>query len=195
MLIPGNLPEPQDAAPPAPAPIKKKSRARKTSTKPTRVYSYRILPPEDPAHRKLVDEQFWLAHQYRSRLIEIEIELRARFHAIDLEHQLTHDAYVIWEARSAALDAMYVALRAAKSGKAPEQRELGGFREGLLEGKRGCSKAWNDLKKMRADPEVKAHHQPRYTAARETAAFLSAERCPWWRRFCGRWRHTRPWRT
>jgi hypothetical protein len=72
MLIPESLPAVQDGAP-ALAPAKKKSRARKTSTKPTRVYSYRILPPEDPAHRKLVDEQFWLAHQYRSRLVEIEI--------------------------------------------------------------------------------------------------------------------------
>jgi transposase len=175
MLIPENLPVGQDAPSPPPAPIKKKSRARKTSTKPTRVYSYRILPSEDPAHRKLVDEQFWLAHQYRSRLIEIEIELRARFHAIDLDHPLTHDAYVIWAARSAALEAMYVALRAAKSGKAPAQRGLEGFREEILKGKRECSKAWSDLKKMRADPEVKDHHQPRYTVARETAATLRLE--------------------
>jgi hypothetical protein len=186
MLIPNDLPTSPDAdavvhadadaeAPTAadavpPAAAKKKSRARKTSTKPTRIYSYRILPPTVPEHRKLVDDQFFLAHQYRSRLIEIEIELRANFRAIDLDHPLTHEAYSTWEARSAALDAMYTALRAAKSGKAPEQRQLDGFREALQEGKRGCSKAWSAVKSARANLEVKTHHQPRYSAARERAA-------------------------
>ena len=169
MLIPNNLPaNPEVDA--APTSVKKKSRARKTSTKPTRIYSYRILPPEVPEHRKLVDDQFFFAHQYRSRLIEIEIELRASFRAIDLDHPLTREAYSTWEVRCAALDAMYTALRAAKSGKAPEQRKLDGFREALQEGKRDCSKAWSAVKSARANLEVKTHHQPRYSAARERAA-------------------------
>lgn len=169
-LISTDMPALLEAPQPAPLPPSKKSRARKTSTKPTRVYSYRILPPEVPEHRKLVDEQFFLAHQYRSRLIEIEIDLRASFHAVDLDHPLTREAYILWEAQSAAIDAAYTELRAAKSGKAPEQRELGSLRERILDGKRACSKAWGVVKTARADPEVKAHHQPRYSAARERAA-------------------------
>lgn len=163
----------QDSAPDTTvSTVPKKSRARKTSTKPTRVYSYRILPPEVPEHRKLVDDQFFLAHQYRARLIEIEIELHASFHAIDLDHPLTRDAYISWESQSAAIDAAYTELRAAKSGKAPEQRELGDLRARILEGKRLCSKSWSAVKTARANPEVKAHHQPRYSAARERAAAL-----------------------
>jgi transposase len=169
--LPLSLPLSLDTSQPASTP-KKKSRGRKTSTKPTRVYSYRILPPEVPEHRKLVDEQFFLAHQYRSRLIEIEIELRASFHAIDLDHSLTREAYSTWEACSATVDSMYTELRAAKSGKAPEQRELGDLRDRILEGKRACSKAWGAVKIARADPGVKAHHQPRYSSARENAAAL-----------------------
>jgi Putative transposase DNA-binding domain len=148
----------------------KKTRARKTSTKPTRIYSYRILPPEDPEHRRLVDEQFWLAHQYRCRLTEIEIELRGRFREIDLDHPLTREATSHWEALSTALDEAFAALRAAKAGRAPEHRddEQIKLRIGVL--KIACTKAWRDVKAARALPEVRDHHRPRYTAAREAAA-------------------------
>ncbi len=169
-LIPTDMPTSPEASQPLPTPIPKKSRARKTSTKPTRVYSYRILPPEVPEHRKLVDEQFFLAHQYRAHLIKIEIELRTSFHAVDLDHPLTREAYTLWETQSAAIDAAYTELRAAKSGKAPEQRELGDLRVRILKLKRACSKAWSTVKTARADPGVKDHHQPRYSAARERAA-------------------------
>lgn len=153
----------------------RKSRARKTSTKPTRIYSYRILPPEDPEHRRLVDEQFWLAHQYRCRLTEIEIELRSRFRAIDLDHPLTREATTHWETQSTALDEAYTALRAAKAGRAPAQREdeLIKQRIGVLKG--DCSRAWRSVKAARDLPEVKDHHQPRYVAAREAAAVLRLE--------------------
>jgi hypothetical protein len=160
----------EDAVSATLSPPPKKSRGRKTSTKPTRIYSYRILPPEDPAHRKLVDDQFYLAHQYKRRLTEIEVDLRASFRAIDLDHPITREAYAAWEARSTALDATYTALRQAKSGKAPDQRDLDSFRALLQSGKRDCSKAWRDVKAARATPEVKDHHQPRYTASRELAA-------------------------
>jgi hypothetical protein len=147
-----------------------KKRARKTSTKPTRIYSYRILPPEDPERRRLVDEQFWLAHQYRCRLTEIEIEQRSRFRAIDLDHPLTREATSHWEAQSAALDATYAALRAAKAGRAPEHRDDEAIKQHLRSLKGACTKAWRDVKAARAQSEVKAHHQPRYAAARETTA-------------------------
>lgn len=171
MLTSESTPTAQEAhAVSAPPKKPKKSRSRKTSTKPTRIYSYRILPPEVPEHRKLVDDQFYLAHQYKRRLIEIEVDLRASFRAIDLDHPLTREAYATWETCSAALDATYTALRAAKSGKAPEQRDLDSFRALLQSGKRECSKAWRDVKAARVMPEVKDHHQPRYVASRELAA-------------------------
>jgi ribosomal protein S27E len=146
----------------------RKSRARKTSTKPTRIYSYRILPPEDPAHRKLVDDQFWLAHQYRCRLIEIEIELRTRFRDVDLAHPLTREATMHWEAQNTALDKTYADLRAAKSGRAPEAREDAQIKQRLSELKGSCTRAWRDVKASRA--EAKEHHQPRYAEARKLAA-------------------------
>lgn len=147
-----------------------KTRARKTSTKPTRIYSYRILPPEDLEHRKMVDEQFWLAHQYRCRLTEIEIEMRERFRAIDLDHPLTCVATSHWEAQSAAIDAAYTALRAAKAGRAPEQRNDEQIKQRLKALKVDCARAWRDVKTAREQPEVRDHHRPRYTTARETAA-------------------------
>ena len=148
----------------------RKSRARKTSTKPTRIYSYRILPPEDLGHRKLVDDQFWMAHQYRCRLIEIEVELRASFREVDLGHALTREATLHWEAQNTALDEAFAALRAAKAGRAPEHRDDEQIKRRLGELKGSCTRAWRDVKAARALPEVKEHHQPRYAAARSRAA-------------------------
>lgn len=148
----------------------RKSRARKTSTKPTRIYSYRILPPEDPAHRKLVDDQFWMAHQYRCRLIEIEIEMRESFREVDLGHPLTREATLHWESQNTALDEVFASLRAAKAGRAPQHRDDEQIKQRLSTLKSSCSRAWRDVKTARALPEVKEHHQPRYVAARERAA-------------------------
>jgi hypothetical protein len=158
------------AALPAGTSKKRKSRARKTSTKPTRIYSYRILPPEDAGHRKLVDDQFWLAHKYRCRLIEIEVELRTRLRDVDLGHPLTREATSHWEIQNTALDEAYAALRAEKSGRAPEHRNDEQIKKRLSELKGSCSRAWRDVKASRALPEVREHHQPRYAAARELAA-------------------------
>jgi len=171
MLTTANLPAaslltpPESSAPPK----KKKSRARKTSDKPTRIYSFRVLPPEDLEHRKLVDEQFWLAHQYRGLLTEIEIALRENFRAIDLDHPLTREAYYVWEAQSNTLDDLFAQLRAAKSGTAPEDRDLEQIIALIEEWKPECARAWKGVKEARANPEVMAHHQPRYVAARKAA--------------------------
>src|ERR1700751_134233 len=154
----------------SPVTVKKKSRARKTSTKPTRIYSYRILPPEDSAHRKLVDDQFWLAHQYRCRLIEIENQLRSDFRAVDLDHHLTQEAAERWEAQSAGLDEIYKALRAAKSGRAPEHRDDEQIKLRLSVAKRTCALAWRAVKEARGLPEVKDHHAAQYQALRKRAA-------------------------
>lgn len=152
------------------APAKKKSRARKTSEKPTRIYSYRILPPENPEHKKLVDEQFWLAHQYRCRLVEIEIELRTRFREVDLDHPLSREAFTAWEEARKQLEDAYTALRAAKSGKAPKQREDEGLRLLFKPLKLACAQAWKAVKAVRALPEVAEHHQPKYLEVRAQAA-------------------------
>lgn len=152
----------------ATVPPKKKSRARKTSDKPTRIFSYRILPPEDPEHKKLVDEQFRLAHKYRGRLTEIEIELRENFRAIDLDHPRTREAYFVWEAQNSALDAAYVDLRAAKSGTAPQDRDLEQLRWFIEQWKTECKKAWAGVKEARS--KITSHHKPRYEKARKTAA-------------------------
>ena len=136
----------------------RKSRARKTSTKPTRIYSYRILPPEDAAQRKLVDDQFWMAHQYRCRLIEIEVELRASFREVDLGHALTREATLHWEAQNTALDEAFAALRAAKAGRAPEHRDDERIKQRLGALKGFCTRAWRDVKAARALPDVRDHH-------------------------------------
>ena len=148
----------------------KKSRARKTSDKPTRIYSYRILPPTDPEQRKLVEDQFWLAHQYRGRLTEIEIALREQFRLIDLDHPRTREACFIWEAQSNTLDDLYAQLRAGKSGTAPANRDVEHIVAQIAEWKRECARAWTGVKEARASAEVQAHHQPRYVAAREAAS-------------------------
>src|SRR4029077_13849016 len=116
------------------------------------------------------EDQFWLAHQYRCRLTEIEIELRGCFREIDLDHSLTREATSHWEAQSTALDEAYAALRAAKSGRAPEHRDDEKIKQRLSELKAACARAWRDVKAARALPGVRAHHQPRYVAARERAA-------------------------
>ena len=147
----------------------KMSHARKTSPNPVRIYSYRVLPPADPEHCKLVDEQFWLAHQFRGRLTEIELEQRERFRAIDLDHPLTRDAFFLWEAQSASLDLAYEELRAAKSGTSPRHRDLDYIIAVIKEGKIECAKAWRDLKETRGHDSVKDHHKQGYTDARKLA--------------------------
>lgn len=94
----------------------KKSRARKTSALPTRVYSYGCQPPITEATR--VDDQFRLAAQYRNALVEIEHRMRGRFRDIHLADPAVAPALQAYEAAVAAVDAAYDDLRAAKSGRA-----------------------------------------------------------------------------
>lgn len=148
----------------------RKSRARKTSDKPTRIYSYRVLPPEDPEHRRLVEDQFWLAHQYRCRLVEIEVDLRKAFREVDLAHPRTREAFHAWEAQGKRLDDAYAELRAAKAGKAPAARDDEHIRQFIKACKPACARAWRELKEARALEDVAQHHAPLYARAREDAA-------------------------
>jgi hypothetical protein len=98
---------------------------RKTSTVPTRIYSYRCLPPTDHAERNLVERQFKLAHEYRNKLVEIERTLRDRMLDVVLAHPATRHAQLRVLDSQAALDDAYDDLRAAKSGGGkPSEEEL-----------------------------------------------------------------------
>ena len=59
----------------------KKSNARKTSTVPTRVYTYGALPLS-PEQQQLVNDQLFAAHRYRNTLVEIERKRREDYRGI-----------------------------------------------------------------------------------------------------------------
>lgn len=54
---------------------------RKSSTVPSRIYTYGALAPRDPAERAAVNEQFFRAKRYRNRLVEIERQRRSGYAA------------------------------------------------------------------------------------------------------------------
>lgn len=58
---------------------KKRKLGRKTSSAPSRIYSYGAFAPKEEG---LVEEQMRLAHRYRNKHVEIEIERRARIRDI-----------------------------------------------------------------------------------------------------------------
>ena len=84
------------------AQYKKKSRARKTSTAPSRIYSYRCLPPVEEAPR--VEDQFRLAAQYRNKLVEVEHGLRAQIRDAQLAHPQVGDALRTFEDAQRAVE-------------------------------------------------------------------------------------------
>jgi Putative transposase DNA-binding domain len=94
----------------------KRSRVGKTSTTPTRIYSYRVLPPRTEAAR--VESQFRLAAQYRNALVEVDRWLLDQFRLAQLDHPTIGPALRMLEDAQAAVDAAYDALRLAKSGVA-----------------------------------------------------------------------------
>lgn len=53
--------------------------ARKTSTVPTRIWTFGALPPRTEADRKLISDQLFKAHRYYNRLIEIERARRVSY--------------------------------------------------------------------------------------------------------------------
>jgi hypothetical protein len=87
---------------------------RKTTDTPTRVFSYRCLPPITEQER--VEEQYRLANQYRNVLVEIERRMRARFRDVVLACPDTRWPLLHAEDCEAAVDNAYDDLRAAKSG-------------------------------------------------------------------------------
>jgi hypothetical protein len=61
-----------------------KSRARKTSTTPTKIYTYGCLPPIEG--EELFNDQLFKAHRYRNGLVEIELKRRERVREAQAKH-------------------------------------------------------------------------------------------------------------
>lgn len=93
-----------------------RQRKKKTSDVPTRIYSFRCLPPITEADR--VEQQFRLAHQYRNAHVEIEHKLWDQLREVQLADPVVGDILRRYEDAAAAVDDAYDDLRAAKSGVA-----------------------------------------------------------------------------
>ena len=89
---------------------------KKTSDVPTRIYSFRCLPPTTEAKR--VEDQYRLAHQYRNAHVEIELRLRDRIRQVQLGVPEVALALNHYESADGAVEDTYDELRAAKSGTA-----------------------------------------------------------------------------
>ncbi len=137
-----------------------RTRRKKTSDVPTRIYSFRCLPPITEADR--VEQQFRIAHQYRNTLIEIEHKLWADLRDVQLADPIVGEVLCRYEDAAAAVDAAYDHLKAAKSGVADpdltEEREVLDHAKDL----RGLfAEELREAKKDRGDAL-----QPGYDAAR-----------------------------
>ena len=136
---------------------------KKTSDVPTRIYSYRCLPPISESDR--VEQQFQLAHQYRNALVEIERRLLDRLREVQLADPTVGDLLRHYENANAGVEEAYNDLRAAKSGVADP--DLSNERQQLEIAK--------DLRAMfseqlRAAKQKRSKHlKPGYKAARDQA--------------------------
>ena len=137
---------------------------KKTSDVPTRIYSYRCLPPITEADR--AEQQFQLAHQYRNALVEIERRLRDRLREVQLEDPTVGDRLLRYEDAEAAVDEAYEDLRAAKSGVADP--DLSSERDQLEIAKELRALFGDELRAAKA--ERSAQLAPGYIKVRERAA-------------------------
>lgn len=136
---------------------------KKTSDVPTRIYSYRCLPPTTEAKR--VEDQYRLAHQYRNAHVEIELRLRERLRDAQLAIPEVQLALNHYESADAAVESAYEDLRAAKSGVADP--DLTAHRERLAAEKELRALRSNELREVK-----RTHHEdllPGYEAVREKA--------------------------
>jgi hypothetical protein len=140
-------------------------RARKTSAVPTRIYSYRCLPPI--AEAACVEDQYRLAAQYRNALVEIEHHLRERIREAQLGHPTIGPALRLFEDAQGGVDDAYEDLRAAKSGVADP--DLGAERDRLEAAKELRDLAIDELREAKRPSTLLG-------AARGAAARLAAAR-------------------
>jgi hypothetical protein len=100
---------------------------RKTSSTPTKIYTYGCLPPIEGADK--LDEQLWLAHRYRNKLVEIERRRRERIAQVQREHDVLGDILEVAHSIETAVAEARRKIRLLRSGKAntveiAAQREL-----------------------------------------------------------------------
>jgi Putative transposase DNA-binding domain len=138
-------------------------RRKKTSDVPTRIYSFRCLPPITEANR--VEQQFRLAHQYRNTLVEIEHKLWDELRNVHLADPVVGEVLHSYEDAVGAVDAAYDELRAAKSGVADP--DLTEERERLTHAKELRALFAEQLHEVKEDRAE--HLQPGYRAARAHA--------------------------
>lgn len=146
-----------------------RERRKKTSDVPTRIYSYRCLPPVTEADR--VEQQFQLAHQYRNALVEIERRLLDRLREVQLEDPIVGEVLRHYEDAAAGVDEAYNDLRAKKSGAA--NPDLSTEREQLMHAKElraMFSDELRDAKKQRAEQLAPGYEAVRVKAAAERKA-------------------------
>jgi hypothetical protein len=140
-----------------------RARRKKTSDVPTRIYSYRCLPPIIESDR--VEQQFQLAHQYRNALVEIERRLRDQLREVQLADPIVGDLLRRYEDTDAAVENAYDDLRAKKSGVADP--DLSTERDHLEIVKELRAAFGEELRA--AKTERSAQLAPGYTASREKA--------------------------
>jgi hypothetical protein len=136
---------------------------KKTSDVPTRIYSYRCLPPTTEAKR--VEDQYRLAHQYRNAHVEIELRLRERLREVQLAIPEVALALNHYEGADGAVESAYDDLRAAKSGVASP--DLTAHRERL-----DAEKELRTIRSAELREAKRVHHEallPGYEAVREKA--------------------------
>jgi len=140
-----------------------RARRKKTSDVPTRIYSYRCLPPIIEADR--VEQQFQLGHQYRNALVEVERRLRDRLREVQLKDSIVGDLLRCYEDADAAVSDAYDDLRAAKSGVADP--DLSAERDQLAIAKELRAAFAEELRAAKAERAEQL--APGYTAARTMA--------------------------
>lgn len=97
--------------------------ARKTSDLPTRIYSYRCLPPV--SEQENVERQFRLGHQYRNARVEIERRLIDRLRDVVLACPGTRLTQLQYEEACAGVDDAINEVRLSKTGSgSPTQDHL-----------------------------------------------------------------------
>jgi hypothetical protein len=138
-------------------------RRKKTSDVPTRIYSFRCLPPITGAD--LVEQQFRLAHQYRNALVEVEHKLWDQLRETQLADVVVGEVLRRYEEAVAGVDCAYDDLRAAKSGVADP--DLTAEKEQLTRAKGLRALFAEELRDAKEDRAEEL--QPGYDSARQWA--------------------------
>lgn len=131
---------------------------RKTSTTPSRIYTYGLPFGPDEDCREAVDEQIRLARVYQNNLIEIELARRGAVRAVMTEMGLS-DVEERIESLVSERDALRAKIKADRAKTRKRSSALAADRERVGDLNRSIKKARQERKdlraKLRTDPEVK----------------------------------------